>query len=67
MTIVDRQIVDGERRIGGIVDPAVLDRNLRGHAIPDGFREVTAESYQAFLAARRRAMGELLRAYYWSL
>jgi hypothetical protein len=45
----------------------VLAANLSGHAIPEGFREATADSYPAFLAARRRAIDELLRTYYQSL
>lgn len=61
------QCADGAARLGGITDRAELLANLAAHAIPEDFLTMTANDYDAFLAARRRRMAEKMRAYYQSL
>lgn len=54
-------------KLGSITDRAELMANLAAHAIPENFIDMTADDYDAFLAARRRLMAAKMRAYYASL
>lgn len=67
MAGVRAQIETGVRRIGEIVDAAVLAENLRQNAIPASLHEATVEDYPAFLTERRRMMATFMREYFDSL
>lgn len=67
MARVRNQIAGGGLDIGEITDPDDLQRNLRENAIPDGFEQVTAETYDGFLISRRKHMAEIVRDYYQQL
>ncbi|MBF4570485.1 DUF262 domain-containing protein [Plantibacter sp. VKM Ac-2880] len=64
---VDAQIEDGQLRLGEITDAAMLQENLAANAIPEVLRSTTAESYPAFLEARRHLMAAYIRRYYEGL
>lgn len=64
---VSNQISTGELRLGEITSQADLEANLAENAMPDFISEVTAESYQAFLQARRKLMAAMIQKYYENL
>jgi len=64
MSLVDGQIVSGALKLGEIVDPLELERNLAENAIPHGFRSVDATGFPDFLVQRRQLMASAVRRYY---
>jgi hypothetical protein len=61
---VEEQIRTGVLTLGEIIDHDDLSRNLRENALPVTLGEVTAVTYPAFLAARRKLMAAKIREYY---
>lgn len=64
MEQVSQQIESGVLTLGEISDAADLDRNLRENAVPSNLAAVTAETYQEFLAERRKLMAHSIRTYF---
>jgi hypothetical protein len=52
------------RALGEVVDRGDLPGNLHENALPLTLGEVTAATYLAFLAARRKLMAAKIREYY---
>ena len=67
MAEVDAQIESGTLSLGEITDANDLARNLAENAVPAMLADVTAGSYQEFLAERRRLMAAIIRDYYQTL
>lgn len=67
MVEVDVQIESKVLTLGEITDADDLSRNLAENAVPPGLTNVTAGSYQEFLAERRRLMAAIIRDYYQTL
>lgn len=67
MALVADQLESGRLVLGEITDGADLESNLAENAIPSDLSTVTAETYKAFLAQRRRLMAAMIKAYYQSL
>lgn len=67
MAEVLAQCQGGPLQYGGITERAELMANLAAHAIPEAFIEMTADDYDAFLAARRQRMAQKMRTYYEGL
>lgn len=67
MAEVDAQIGSGVLTLGEITDAEDLARSLAENAIPTRLAEVTAGSYQEFLAERRHLMAAIIRDYYQTL
>ncbi|GEP34116.1 hypothetical protein NSZ01_18840 [Nocardioides szechwanensis] len=61
---VHRQIETGALSLGEITSPLELEANLAENALPSDLRDVTAESYQAFLKGRRSLIAAYIQAYY---
>jgi hypothetical protein len=61
---IEEQIRTGVLTLGEIIDHDDLSRNLRENALPTTLGEVTAVTYPAFLAARRKLMAAKIREYY---
>lgn len=64
---VHAQIETGTLVLGELINERDLQRNFDENAIPPFLYEVTAETYQEFLSARRRLMAEMIRNYYVNL
>lgn len=64
MVLVEDQIDTRTLRLGEISDPVDLAANLAENAVPAYIGNVTAGSYQEFLAERRRLMAAIIRDYY---
>jgi hypothetical protein len=64
MAQVDAQIESGALTLGEITDANDLARNLAENAVPAMLADVTAGSYQEFLAQRRQLMAAIIRDYY---
>lgn len=67
MSWIAAQIESGVLKIGEITSQSDLEANLDEHAIPAVINEVCAESYPAFLEARRKLMAAKIREYYEAL
>ena len=61
---MEEQIRTGVLTLGEIIDRDDLSRNLRENALPMTLGEVTAVTYPALLAARRKLMAAKIREYY---
>lgn len=64
MDEVVAQISSGALTLGEISEGADLERNLIENAVPASLETVTAESYPAFLAERRKLMARSIRSYF---
>lgn len=67
MALVKDQIDTTTLRLGEISDRHDLTANLAENAVPAYIGDVTAGSYQEFLAERRRLMAAIIRDYYAQL
>ncbi|MFJ4027625.1 hypothetical protein ACIPWF_10550 [Paenarthrobacter sp. NPDC089989] len=67
MAEVTAQIASGELTLGEITSTGDLERNFIENAIPPNLTEVTAGSYPEFLAARRKLIAAVIRAYFTQL
>lgn len=67
MAEVRKQCTTKQPVYGGIIDAAILDKNLRQNCIPDGFELMDINDYSEFLAKRRELMAEKIHRYYNSL
>ena len=67
MAEMNEQIASQQLALGEIKDAADLARNLEENAIPANLIEVSAATYPAFLAERRRLMASAIRKYYENL
>lgn len=57
----------GAVRYGGITNAHELSENLTQNCIPEGFADMDAADYPAFLEQRRKLMASKIKAYYQSL
>jgi hypothetical protein len=57
----------GQLKYGGITDIEELKSNLSAHCIPESVVDMTVESYDTFLAERRRLLAEKMKAYFQML
>ena len=64
---VVEQTQGGELSYGAINDPAELKANLAANCIPEDLHKMGLESYDEFLATRRKLMAAKLKTYYSSL
>ncbi|MDP3952650.1 hypothetical protein [Microbacterium sp.] len=64
---VNRQIDTGALSLGEITSWDDLEANLAENALPAELREVTAESYSAFLRQRRSLIAAYIQTYYSKL
>lgn len=67
MADVFAQCEKGEARYGAIALPEELKANLAANCLPDNLDDYLPEKFDAFLAARRRLMGQKIKQYYWAL
>ena len=67
MKEVFEQCETGKPLYGGIVDIKVLKNNLSQNCVPEEFKDMDINDYQAFLVKRRELMAQLIKKYYDSL
>lgn len=64
MAEIAEQIESGPLTLGEITDASDLERNLAENAVPVNLATVTAGSYPAFLAERRKLIAGMIRSYF---
>ena len=65
--IVRSQIEDGSLKLGEIDNAEDLRANLEENALPPNLEQVTVDTYDEFLAARRRLIAKKIHEYYQAL
>lgn len=67
MKEVFEQCATGNAIYGGIVDLDELKSNLSQNCVPEGFKDMAINDYNAFLIKRRELMAQMIKNYYESL
>jgi hypothetical protein len=67
MALIQNQVESQLLRVGEITSDDALRRSLAENAIPSNFSTYTADTYDEFLAERRKLMAEAMRLYFESL